>query len=174
LYNLSTAAAATGASKSTIFRSIKAGRLSAQRNETGGWEIDPAELHRVFPPLPAAAGTGEQARAERDAIADQLVAELRGVIADLRQDRDQWRDLSQSQQKLLASPAEHGGTNPAPAAERGHLAEIEAATVPALRDTVAALKAALDAEQARNRELRRQRDAGGLFERAWRWARARG
>jgi hypothetical protein len=60
------------------------------------------------------------------------------------------------------------------AAERGRLAEIEAAAVPALRDTVAALKAALDAEQARNRDLRRARDAGGLFDRAWRWARARG
>jgi excisionase family DNA binding protein len=37
----------------------------------------------------------------------------------------------------------------------------EAARVPALRETVAALKAALDAEQARNRDLRRKRDAGG-------------
>jgi hypothetical protein len=93
MYNLVTAAAATGASKSTIFRSIKAGRLSAGRNETGGWEIDPAELHRVFPPLPTAAGTGEKERAERDALANQLVAELRSVIADLRQDRDGTRRM---------------------------------------------------------------------------------
>jgi excisionase family DNA binding protein len=50
----------------------------------------------------------------------------------------------------------------------------EAATVPALRETIAALKAALDAEQARNRDLRRKRDAGGLLQRAWRWARAAG
>jgi hypothetical protein len=56
------------------------------------------------------------------------------------------------------------------AAERGRIAEAEAAAVPALRDTVAVLKAALDAEQARNRELRRERDAkrdaGGPFYRA--------
>jgi hypothetical protein len=54
------------------------------------------------------------------------------------------------------------------------MAEVEAAAVPALRDTIAALKAALDAEQACNREPRRERDAAGLLERAWRWARARG
>jgi hypothetical protein len=45
----------------------------------------------------------------------------------------------------------------------------EAAAVPALRDTIAALKAALDAEQARNRDLRRARDAGGPLYRVWRW-----
>jgi hypothetical protein len=43
---------------------------------------------------------------------------------------------------------------------------------------IAALKAALDAEQARNRDLRRERDAkleaGGPLYRAWRWLRARG
>jgi hypothetical protein len=66
------------------------------------------------------------------------------------------------------------------AAERGRIAEIEAAAVPALRDTVAALKAALDAEQARNRELRRARDrwlsapAYGPLWRAWRWLRSAG
>jgi hypothetical protein len=118
MYNLVTAAAATGVSKSTIFRSIKAGRLSAQRTETGGWDIDPAELHRVFPPLPAPAGTGEQARAERDAMADTLVTELRAVISDLRADRDHWRDLAHSQQKLLARPEERGATGSDPIAAR--------------------------------------------------------
>jgi hypothetical protein len=58
------------------------------------------------------------------------------------------------------------------AAERGRLAEVEAAAVPALRDSVAALKAALDAEQARNRDLRRERDKrpGGLLQRLRTWA----
>jgi hypothetical protein len=70
-----------------VLRAIKAGRLSGQRDAQGGWTIDPAELHRVFPPLPAAAPDA-QATAQRDALADALVTELRGVIADLRQDRD--------------------------------------------------------------------------------------
>jgi hypothetical protein len=58
------------------------------------------------------------------------------------------------------------------AAERGRQAEAEAAAVPGLRDTIAALKAALDAEQARNRDLRRERDKrpGGLLQRLRTWA----
>ena len=39
------------ASKSTILRAIQSGRLSASRDETGAWAIDPAELCRVFEPV---------------------------------------------------------------------------------------------------------------------------
>ena len=54
MYTLGTAAKAAGVSKSTIHRAIKRGTISARAKEVGGYEIDPAELHRVFPP----AGTG--------------------------------------------------------------------------------------------------------------------
>src|SRR3954464_9131171 len=47
-YTLSQAAKATGKSKSSISRAIDTGRLSATRNG-GLFEIDAAELHRVFP-----------------------------------------------------------------------------------------------------------------------------
>src|SRR3954452_16222699 len=47
-FTLSQAAKATGKSKSSISRAIDAGRLSAHRNG-GIFEIDAAELHRVFP-----------------------------------------------------------------------------------------------------------------------------
>jgi GH24 family phage-related lysozyme (muramidase) len=43
MHNLVSAAAATGVNRSTILRAIKAGRISAQRDETNGWQIDPAE-----------------------------------------------------------------------------------------------------------------------------------
>ena len=36
--------------KSTVFRAIKAGKVSATRNEHDQWLIEPAELHRVYPP----------------------------------------------------------------------------------------------------------------------------
>jgi hypothetical protein len=113
MYNLASASAATGVNKSTVLRAIKAGRLSAQRDETGGWSIDPAELHRVFAPLPAAA-TASQAEAQRDAITNQLVAELRSTIADLRQDRDHWRDAFERQQLLLPLPEQRQATEAAP------------------------------------------------------------
>ena len=80
-YNLATAALATGVNKSTILRAIKAGRLSATRDETG-WTIEVAELHRVFAPLPAA--TAEQPRLQQDATTDELVRLLREQLPDMR------------------------------------------------------------------------------------------
>lgn len=49
MLSLAQAAKATGKAKATIARAIKAGRLSATRNEAGSHTIDPAELDRVFP-----------------------------------------------------------------------------------------------------------------------------
>src|ERR671933_213994 len=59
-YTLREAARATGLSKATIHRAVKSGRISAQRLEDGSFRLDPAELHRVFPPVSA----GEAARDE--------------------------------------------------------------------------------------------------------------
>ena len=49
-YTLGTAAKATGKSKATISRAIRSGRISAKKTKGGSYEIDPAELHRVFHP----------------------------------------------------------------------------------------------------------------------------
>ncbi len=38
-----------GKSTPTITRAIQSGRISATKNESGGYEIDPSELFRVFP-----------------------------------------------------------------------------------------------------------------------------
>jgi len=51
-YTLGQAAKATGKSKTTIQRAIKSGRISALKNDIGEYNIDPAELHRVFDPVP--------------------------------------------------------------------------------------------------------------------------
>jgi chromosome segregation ATPase len=48
-YTLSQAATATGKNKATIQRAIKSGKISAPKNSSGAYEIDPSELHRVFP-----------------------------------------------------------------------------------------------------------------------------
>jgi len=45
---LGQAAKAAGKSKSTLTRAIQSGRLSAQRLEDKSYQIDPAELSRVF------------------------------------------------------------------------------------------------------------------------------
>jgi excisionase family DNA binding protein len=170
ILSLGQAARLTGLGKTTLARAIKAGRLSATRSETGGYSIDAAELARVFPfRAPDETGAATAPVVHHATVDDQVTA-LREMLAmsraentDLRQDRDQWRDMAQ---RLALAPPK---PSPTPPAET-----VEAAAVSALRDTITALEAALDAEQARNRDLRRARDAGGLIERAWRWARARG
>lgn len=50
-YSLSEAAKATGKNKTTIQRAIKNGKISAPKGDSGSYEIDPSELHRVFPPV---------------------------------------------------------------------------------------------------------------------------
>jgi hypothetical protein len=51
-YSLAQAAKAVGRDRSTLLRMIKIGKLSAARDEaSGAWVIEPAELHRVYPPV---------------------------------------------------------------------------------------------------------------------------
>jgi len=52
-YSLAEAAQATGLNRSTILRAIKRGAISGVRDEAGAWALEPAELHRVFPPAAA-------------------------------------------------------------------------------------------------------------------------
>jgi hypothetical protein len=49
VYTLGEAARASGKSKSTIAKAVKSGRVSAVRGDDGSYQIDPAELHRVYP-----------------------------------------------------------------------------------------------------------------------------
>ena len=135
-FTLGTASQATGCAKSTILRAIKAGRLSATRDDIGQWAIDPSELFRVFPALalPATAATAQSPQMERDATADVLVAELRQVIADLRrgqddlrQERDKWQAAHEREQAahaatqrlLLPPPATPTAQDATPGGEGG-------------------------------------------------------
>ena len=121
MYNLMSAAAAAGVNRSTVLRAIKAGRVSGQRDATGGWQIDPAEFHRVFPPLPLpATASAQQDQQQVDgqvALLRNLVEQLRNDMEareedhrkreqDLRQDRDHWREAFQAAQHQLPAPAQ--------------------------------------------------------------------
>jgi len=88
-FTLGTASQATGCAKSTILRAIKAGRISAVRDDLGQWQIQPVELFRIFPALALLGATPQ----ERDATTDMLVAELRQVIADLRRGQEDLRQM---------------------------------------------------------------------------------
>lgn len=56
-FTLSQAARACKRSKSTLSNALETGRLSGHKNQIGNWEIEPAELFRVFPIELAGTGT---------------------------------------------------------------------------------------------------------------------
>ena len=67
MLSLREAAQLCGRGKSTIQTAIREGKLSAGRNEKGGYQIDPSELHRVFPFSLSSDGTWDRAnRTETD------------------------------------------------------------------------------------------------------------
>ncbi len=89
--SLGAAARMAGLNKTTLSRHIRAGRLSAQRVDGGGYLIDASELARVYELRPDATGTRPEARSDArpdsdplatlPATADALVAELRAQLA---------------------------------------------------------------------------------------------
>jgi excisionase family DNA binding protein len=95
-YTLGQAAKATGKSKPTIQRAIKNGKISAIRNEDGSYEIDPAELHRVFEPLRGAGNdTGDMKQSVPAGDTPQLQAEitvLRERLTSLEFERERERN----------------------------------------------------------------------------------
>ena len=110
---LSQAAKVTGKSKSTLSRAIKTGKLSATRMEDGNFSIDPAELYRAFPEPSSNArrehhtersGTPVPSELQsRISMLEQLLekerettAREREISADLKEDRDRWRQQATS------------------------------------------------------------------------------
>ena len=108
-----------GASRSTIHRALKSGKLSGNRLEDGAWDIDPSELVRVFPwdisePVQRDnPGQGREGTSEREAVlvvkVEMLEHQLereRDTIADLRKrlDRAEDRVLALTSQTLPPVP----------------------------------------------------------------------
>lgn len=113
-YTAGQAARAAGVATATITRALKSGKISGNKDENGSWAIDPAELHRIFPPvsqkdpeshfvkhietpLEAPERAGEIRALERE------VQILRDTLGDVRDDRDKWRDMAE--RLSLAPPA---------------------------------------------------------------------
>lgn len=110
MYTLGAAARATGKSKATISKALKSGRLSGHKGDDGVFHIDPSELHRVYPHisqserqetpeiLPENTHTNILVREleTRLEAAQQRLTDKDGVIDDLREDRDRWRQQATS------------------------------------------------------------------------------
>jgi hypothetical protein len=106
-------AATCGMSKTSVLRSIKAGRISAGRDELGQWAIEPCELHRVYPPLTdendTGNGTGERGATGGDtalveanaraSLLEQRISDLRTILDDMRGQRDDFREQRNAWQR---------------------------------------------------------------------------
>ena len=103
-YTLNEAAKAVGKSKTTIHRAIKSGKISASKLDSGAYSIDPSELHRVFQIGTAertirndteqhetAIGTADIRLEMLEKERERERQQLEETIADLREDRDKWR-----------------------------------------------------------------------------------
>ena len=134
-FTVGQAARETGKSKSTISRNISIGKISAVKAGNGSYEIDAAELFRVFPRVEYAerkeqsnnVGVGRSAtpielielKAEVKVLGEQLEREKETVcdlrrqvereeetVKDLRIDRDQWREEARNNARLLTDQRE--------------------------------------------------------------------
>lgn len=112
-YTLGTAAKATGKSKTTIQRAIARGIVSAEKTETGGYSIDPSELHRTFPRIGSeTVSVNTQLDSTRppdetqnlqlkiDTLENMLARE-REALNEVRVDRDAWKQQATA---LLTGP----------------------------------------------------------------------
>lgn len=143
-YTLSQAAMTAGVRKSTVFRWVKAGKVSATRLDDGQFRIDPAELQRYLDsvateqpkatpagrPAPGTGeGTGNDATdAEMQRAADALraeVAKLQALLEAERQRSSEWKGQAErwaatAERLMLAAPvAAPGPVALAPAPSRG-------------------------------------------------------
>ncbi len=128
--SLGAAAKMTGLNKTTLSRHIKAGRLSAQRVDGGGYLIDASELARVYELRLDATGTRPEARSEArpggdpletpPATTDALVVELRAQLAQSQATVEDLRarlDASETRlDRLLVSLPSPATVTPAPSA----------------------------------------------------------
>jgi hypothetical protein len=133
-YSLQQAAQAAGINRSTVLRAIKAGRISGSKTEMGDWQVEPAELHRVYPPAEARPEAGTDARIithppegtqatgdapsrtpfeeARDMLelhyraqaAERGLSEMKATLDDVRADRDHWRSMAE--RLSLPAPAQ--------------------------------------------------------------------
>jgi hypothetical protein len=111
-YTLGQAAKATGKSKTTIQRAVAKGRISAKKDTSGAYQIDPSELHRVFPPISETVPQPSQSNTTRpqddtpvlqvkiDAL-EEMLAREREALDEMRTDRDAWKQQATA---LLSAP----------------------------------------------------------------------
>jgi molecular chaperone GrpE (heat shock protein) len=99
LLTLGQASDECGKHKSTILDAIRKGRLSAKRDEKNQWQIDPAELFRVYPQHQTEQQAQHQVQHQTEHPNTDLIDALRAQIEQLtsqvkreQENADNWKN----------------------------------------------------------------------------------
>ena len=109
----------TGKAKSTILKSIRMGRISAERDAFDNWAIEPVELFRVYEPLPKNQDeVGESKNLKREEPSEKTGGQVKELTAriellerlcsQIEGERDHLREQNERLTRLLpitAGPA---------------------------------------------------------------------
>jgi len=124
-YTLTEAAQATGKVRSTIFKACKSGKISYVMDESGNIQIEPVELHRVYPPVSKNVEENVENETVKtmgngngNSLLQQETQFLREKLTDLermtdserRQFSDQIEDLRSERDRLLKVIEEQAGS----------------------------------------------------------------
>jgi len=115
MISASQAAKRTGKSVPTTTRAIKSGKISAEKMGSGGYQIDAAELFRVFSPLdtdpnakgntsPPSAPTNQASETHALRLLQEKVEALEAALSDTKGERDEWRDQAKRLAVALPPP----------------------------------------------------------------------
>lgn len=111
--SLNRAAKEAGVAKSTLLDALNSGRMSAEKNEKGHWEIDPSELFRVFSKTSSAEREGpfstpseSHQKTTQNRALEVEVKMLREQIERMDSERDRERSQLTDQIEALKEQAE--------------------------------------------------------------------
>ena len=108
MLSLTKAAEEVGISRSALFKAIKNGRVSASKNSKGEFEIDPAELFRVYQPVNKVNVNLHQPSQQQDIAKETAetveITMLKQLLKQVESERDDLRrrldDEAQERRKL--------------------------------------------------------------------------
>ncbi len=107
------AAKEAGIAKKTLLEAISSGRLTAEKNDKGHWEIDPAELFRAYPKAsflepekPQPTPQENRQKTSETSVLEVEVKMLREQIERMDTERDRERSQLTEQIEALKEQAE--------------------------------------------------------------------
>jgi hypothetical protein len=116
MFTITESAKKTGLTRAAIHKAIKTGRLSATKNDGGNYQIDPAELFRVYNKVDI---TGTQQNTEVDEVEYKLIAQrlefTERLLKQAEEERDNLRlSLNQAMTLIAHQPQHQVDSKPEP------------------------------------------------------------